>query len=179
MKKIAIIVWSLRKESWSKKLAQEIVKMSSNKIDMKIIEIWKLEFYNEDLEINLPKSWEDFRNNMKEMDGFLFITPEYNRSIPWVIKNAIDVWSRPYWQSIWTSKPWAVISLTMWWLWGFWANHILRQSMVFLDVYMMQQPEIYLSEIQNSFDENWNLTERTQKYIQNFLDSFENWINKF
>lgn len=179
MKQIAIIIWSLREKSWSKKLAKEIIKLSSGKINMKIIDIWELNFYNEDLEEKLPESWEKFRKEVKEVDGFLFITPEYNRSIPWVLKNAIDVWSRPYWKSVWQWKPWAVISITMWWFWWFWANHILRQSMVFLDVYLMQQPEMYLSKIQESFDENWNLTLRSKEYLENFIDLFYNWINKF
>lgn len=91
MKQIAIIIWSLREKSWSKKLAKEIIKLSSDKINMKIIDIWELNFYNEDLEEKLPESWEKFRKEVKEVDGFLFITPEYNRSIPWVLKNAIDV----------------------------------------------------------------------------------------
>src|SRR5690606_18711571 len=111
-----------------------------------IIEIGDLPFYNEDLEsTDTPASWLVFRDQIKNSDGVLFLTPEYNRSISGVLKNAIDVGSRPYSKSVWAGKAGAVVSVSPGSYGAFGANHILRQSMVCLDVHMMQQPEAYIN----------------------------------
>jgi chromate reductase len=112
-------------------------------------------------------------------DGFLFVTPEYNRSIPSVLKNAIDVGSRPYGQSVWGGKPGAVISVSPGAIGGFGANHHLRQSLVFLDVPAMQQPEAYIGGAAQLFDAHGNITnETTREFLIKFMDAFAAWVAK-
>ena len=179
-KKISILVGSLRKGSFNKKIANEVMKIASQNLDLEMLEIGQLAYYNEDLDQgNPPHEWVQFRNKIKNSDGFLFFTPEYNRSIPAVLKNAIDVASRPYGQNSWAGKPGAVVSVSISALGAFGANHHLRQAMVFVDVPMMQQPEAYIGNAQKLFDESGNLVEATQKFLQNFIDAYENWVNRF
>jgi chromate reductase len=116
---------------------------------------------------------------VKSFDGFLFVTPEYNRSVPGVLKNALDVGSRPHGQSVWGGKPGAVISVSPGAIGGFGANHHLRQSLVFLDVPAMQQPEAYIGGAAQLFDANGNITnETTREFLIKFIDSFAAWVAK-
>ena len=177
MKKIGVIIGSLRKESYNKRLAESFIKLAPKSLSFEIIEIGNLPLYNEDLEhSNLPTAWADFRNEIKHLDGVLFFTPEYNRSIPGALKNAIDVGSRPSGQSVWTGKPGGVISASTGRLSAFGANHVLRQSMVFLDVPMMQQPEAYIGDAKNLFDKDGNLDERTTQFLNRFGEAFAKWV---
>lgn len=181
-KKIGIIIGSLRKESFSKKLGQEIIKMSPEGYDFNIVSIDDLPLYNQDFDDfgKAPESYKRFRNEVKNLDGFIFITPEYNRSVPAVLKNALDVGSRPYGQSVWSGKPGAVISNSPGNLSAFGANHHLRQSLVFLNVFTMQQPEVYLSNIAQQFDDEGNLNNKnTKDFLQNVVTEFKNWCEKF
>jgi len=146
-KKIAVIVGSLRKESMNRKIAQELVALAPPSLSFEFVEIGELPLYNQDLEEHgavAPAAWTTFRDKMKGFDGVLFFTPEYNRSIPAPLKNAIDVGSRPYGASIWGGKPAGIVSVSPGAIGGFGANHALRQCMVFLDMPMMQQPEAYI-----------------------------------
>src|SRR5690606_10253818 len=137
-KKISVLIGSLRKDSLNKKIANELIKLAPTGLDFEILEIGHLVHYNEDLDgENPPQEWTDFRNKIKSSDGFLFLTPEYNRSVPSVLKNAIDIGSRPYGKNNWGGRPGAVISVSMSALGAFGANHTLRQSMVFVDVLLM------------------------------------------
>ncbi|WP_417431747.1 NADPH-dependent FMN reductase [Halpernia sp.] len=179
-KKIAVLVGSLRKESFNKKIANELIRLASQTLEMKIVEIGDLPFYNEDLEENCPEKWTDFREKIKNSDAVLFVSPEYNRTIPGVLKNAIDVASRPGGKSVWKGKPGAVITASPSGIGGFGSNHNIRQAVVFLDIPMMQQPEMYLGKINESFEDNGKtVNERTQKILQKFLDAYETWINRF
>ena len=179
-KKISVLVGSLRKDSFNKKIATEVMNLASANLELEILEIGQLEYYNEDLDHgNPPQSWVQFRNKIKSSDGFLFFTPEYNRGLPAVLKNAIDVASRPYGQNSWAGKPGAVVSVSISALGAFGANHILRQTMVFVDVPMMQQPEAYIGTAQSLFDEAGNLVKDTKTFLQNFINAYENWVNKF
>lgn len=179
-KKISIIVGSLREGSFNKKFANQALKNTPSSLEFEIVEIGNLPYYNEDLDHgNPPKEWSEFRDKIKNSDGFLFFTPEYNRSMPAVLKNALDVASRPYGQNSWAAKPGAVVSVSISSLGAFGASHHLRQSMVFLDVYMMQQPEAYIGGASGLFDQDGNLTQDTQKFFQSFLESFEKWVHKF
>ena len=126
--KIAVIIGSLRKESWSKKVAQQLKRLAPEFLQMELIEIGDLSLYNEDSEEHAPQSWRDFRSKIQACDGVVFVTPEYNRSLPGGMKNAIDVGSRPYTENIWSGKPAGVISISQGLLGGFGANHSLRQS---------------------------------------------------
>lgn len=182
VKKIAVIVGSLRKESWNRKLAKQLMSSAPSSLKMEIVEISQLPLYNQDPDDSGQphKEWVDFREQMKQFDGFLFVTPEYNRSIPAPLKNAIDVGSRPYGKSIWGGKPGAVISSSPGAIGGFGSNQHLRQTFVFLNIFCMQQPEAYISHVDTLFDENNNIkNEDTRKFIHQYLDAFANWINKF
>lgn len=181
MTKIGILVGSLRKESFSKKIAQNVAEMFPEGIETEFIKIDDLPFYNEDIDdgTNIPESYTIFRNTMKEVDAVLFVTPEYNRSIPAVLKNALDVGSRPYGQSIWDGKPAAIISQSPSNLSGFGANHHLRQPLVFLNMPVMQQPEIYLANVAELLDDNGKINNQdTVQFLQSAMDAFVDMINK-
>lgn len=179
-KKIAVLVGSLRKESFNRKLANEIIAMAPDTLEMELLEIGQLVHYNEDLDTNPPAEWVEFRKKIKEADGYLFFTPEYNRSISGVLKNAIDVASRPYGQNNWGGKPGAIVSSSISLLGGEAANHVLRQPMVFVNVYMMQQPEAYIGNTMSLFGEDGKLLkDDTRTFLQNYLQAFEAWVLKF
>lgn len=156
---IAVIVGSLRKASLSRKVAEALIELAPPGLKLNIVEIGDLPFYNEDVEADGPPSaWVRFRDEVRPADGVIFVTPEYNRGLPGVIKNAIDVGSRPYGSSVFTGKPAAVISQSPGALGGFGANHQLRQSLVFLDMPVLQQPEAYFTHSGGLFDETGKLT---------------------
>jgi len=179
-KKISVLVGSLRKDSFNKKIATEVIKIAPPNLELEMLEIGQLGYYNEDLDQgNPPQEWVQFRNKIKKSDGVLFFTPEYNRSIPAVLKNAIDVASRPYGQNNWAGKPGAIVSVSISALGAFGANHLLRQSMVFIDVPIMQQPEAYIGNAQSLFDKSGNLVEDTRNFLKTFIDAYEKWVNKF
>lgn len=179
-KKIAVLVGSLREGSYNRKLALDAIKMQPDALDMEIVEIGNLVHYNEDLDENPPAEWVEFRKKIKEADGYLFFTPEYNRSISGVLKNAIDVGSRPYGRNNWGGKPGAVVSSSISALGGLGANHALRQPMVFVDVYMMQQPEAYIGNTMTLFnDQDEIASPETRKFLDDWLKAFEAWVLKF
>lgn len=175
---ISVIVGSLRKESFNRKIARELMRLAPDSLEMEIIKIGSLPHYNQDLDENPPAEWETFRNKVQSANGVLFVTPEYNRSIPGVLKNAIDVGSRPYGESVWEGKAGAVVSVTPGAVGAFGANHILRQSMVFLDVPMMQQPEAYISNVAELLDENDRLVEDTEAFMKQFMNAYAQWVDK-
>ena len=143
------------------------------------IEIGALPLYNADLEANPPPEWSAFRERIRPMAALLFVTPEYNRSVPGVLKNAIDVGSRPYGKSVWSGKPGAVVTAVGGAIGGFGANHHLRQSMVFLNVPMMQQPEAYVGGADKLFDASGKLVvDATREFFTKFLQAFEAWIER-
>jgi chromate reductase len=158
-KHIGIIIGSLRKDSFNRKLAQNIQKLITGDAEASIIEIGGLELYNQDYDDfdQAPQSYKAFRKTMQSVDAVIFITPEYNRSIPAVIKNALDVGSRPYGKSVWDGKPALVISSSPGAFGGFGANHQLRQSLVFLNMPTVQQPEMYLHHVNECFDAEGNI----------------------
>ncbi|MEA0552866.1 NAD(P)H-dependent oxidoreductase [Lysinibacillus irui] len=181
MIKVGILVGSLRKESFSKKLAIHVASLFPEGYKTEFVEIGNLPFYNQDFddEDNAPSEYTAFRNKMKEIGAVLFVTPEYNRSIPAVIKNALDVGSRPYGANVWDGKPAAIISQSPGRLSGFGANHHLRQPLVFLNMPILQQPEAYIGNVADLLDENGNVKdERTVKFLQTFIDAFVDLIKK-
>lgn len=121
-----------------------------------------------------------FRNTIKGLDAVLFVTPEYNRSVPGVLKNALDVGSRPYGESVWNGKPAAIISQSISNLSGFGANHHLRQTLAFLNMPVVQQPEVYIANAQDLIDENGKINnEETIQFLQGFVDTFVDLIKKY
>jgi chromate reductase len=176
-KKIAVIVGSLRKDSFNRKMANNLLKLAPDNLKLEIVEIGDLPMYNQDLDENPPAAWSRFRETIKGYDGVLFVTPEYNRSVPAVLKNAIDVGSRPYGKSAWAKKPAAVMSVSPGAMGGFGANHHLRQSLVFLDMPAMTQPEAYIGGASKLFDEKGDLSvDGTKSFVTTFLNSFGAWV---
>lgn len=175
--KIAVIVGSLRKESFNLKTAKALIKLAPETLSFEIINIANLPMFNQDLETTPPNEWVNFRKQIVDADGLLFLTPEYNRSVPGVLKNAIDVASRPYGHNTWDGKPAAIVSVSTGNISGFGANHHLRQSLVFVNVHTMAQPEAYIGGAASLFDEKGELTnDSTKKFLKSFMTSFGNWI---
>jgi chromate reductase, NAD(P)H dehydrogenase (quinone) len=175
---VAVFVGSLRKDSFNRKIANELIALAPPSLSLEIVEIGQLSFFNQDLEATPPKDWVDFRARVAKADAALFVTPEYNRSVPAVLKNAIDVASRPYGQSVWNGKPAAVISVSVGAISGFGANHHLRQSLTFLNMPTLQQPEAYIGNASTLFDEAGKLKDATRDFLKAFLDAFAAWIEK-
>jgi chromate reductase len=173
-----VLVGSLRKASFNRMLANVLISLAPSSLKLDIVEIGHLPLYNEDLETAAPPApWIAFRQRVKAADAVLFVTPEYNRSVPAALKNALDVGSRPYGSSIWDRKPGAVVSSSPGAIGGFGANHHLRQSLVFLNVPTIQQPEAYLGHADKLFDEHGKLVnDGTRKFLQEFLQTFANWV---
>lgn len=177
---IAVLVGSLRKDSFNRRIAQILADLAPDRLKLEIVEIGDLPHYNQDLDPDdAPVAWRAFRDRVRPADGVLFVTPEYNRSVPGVLKNAIDVGSRPYGQSVFAKKPGAIASATPGPLGAFGANHHLRQSCVFLDIPLMQQPECYLSNVGDWFDENGQVkSDRTVKFLTGFITAYADWVEK-
>lgn len=177
---IAVLVGSLRKGSYNRQVAHALIQLAQPALQLRILEIGELPLYNEDLEgkdVTPPQPWSDFRDALRPMHGVIFVTPEYNRGLPAVLKNAIDVGSRPYGASAWSGKPAAVISASPGAMGGFGANHQLRQSLVFLDMPPLQQPECYLSHINQAFDAGGQLSDdRLRGLLSKLLLTFEHWV---
>ncbi len=179
-KKIGIFVGSLREASYSKKIAEAVIEMAPEGFEFKIIEIGQLPLYNQDYDDHnkVPGSYTPFRETVKALDGVIFITPEYNRSVPAVLKNALDVGSRPYGQNAWDNKPGAVFSSSPGQISGFGANHHLRQSLVFLNIPVMQQPEVYIASIQKEIDDNGKLSDKTREFLEKAVTAYIDWFQR-
>jgi chromate reductase len=176
---VAVLVGSLRKESLNHKMAQALIAAAPPSLKLEPVEIGALPLYNQDLEHAPPEAWVSFRQHVGRCNALLFVTPEYNRSVPGALKNAIDVGSRPYGKSVWGGKPGAVMSVSPGAIGGFGANHHLRQSMVFLDVPMLQQPEAYIGGADKLFDAQGALTNPgTKEFVGKFLAAFERWVER-
>ena len=182
MTKIGILVGSLRKESFSKKIAANVAALFPEGYETEFIELGILPFYNQDNdnENNVLADYTTFRNTIKELDAVLFVTPEYNRTVPAVLTNALDIGSRPYGASVWNGKPAAIISQSPGNLGGFGANHHLRQMLVCLNMPVVQQPEAYLGNTATLLDENGKVTnEGTVQFLQSFVDTFVDLIKRY
>jgi len=177
-RRIAVIVGSLRKDSLNRKMALAAGELAPETLDLEIVEIGALPHYNADLDEGTPPDgWLTFRQQIRSAQGVLFVTPEFNRSVPGALKNAIDVGSRPYGQSAWAGKPCGVISVSPGALGGFGANHHLRQSLVFLDMPTMQQPEAYIGGAADLFDDQGRLTSAsTREFVSKYMQAFARWV---
>lgn len=178
MKKVAVLLGSLRAQSFSRSLVHALVPMAPQSLSLDIVEIGDMPFYNPDLEgDSAPEAWKRFRQSILAADALLFVTPEYNRSVPAVLKNAIDVGSRPYGKSVWQGKPGAVITISPGRLGGFGANHHLRQSLMCLDVATMATPEAYIADIAACLDGKGGFADAgTQAFLQDYLQRFAAWV---
>jgi chromate reductase len=174
---VAVIVGSLRKGSFNRMTAKALAGLAPPELRLEIVEIRDLPLYDQDLDEAPPAPWLAFKERIKRADAVLFVTPEYNRSVPGVLKNALDVGSRPYGQSAWAGKPCAVVSVSPGAVGGFGANHHLRQSLVFLDMPCLQQPEAYIGGAAKLFDADEKLTnESTREFLAKFVAAFAAWI---
>jgi chromate reductase, NAD(P)H dehydrogenase (quinone) len=175
---VCVLVGSLRKASLNGILANALMSLAPPSMKLEKVGIGQLPFFNQDLETAAtPEQWTAFRQSVKAADAVLFVTPEYNRSVPAVLKNALDVGSRPYGSSVWDRKPGAIVSGSPSAIGAFGANHHLRQSLVFLNVPTMQQPEAYVGHADKLFDEQGKLVnDGTRKFLQGFMQAFSNWV---
>lgn len=177
---VTVFVGSLRKDSITRKVANALVTVAPATFALEIVPIGDLPLYNQDDETPTPPAaWVRFRERVRRCDAVIFTTPEYNRSVPGVLKNAIDVGSRPHGKSAWSKKPAAVVSVSPGALSGFGAHHHLRQMLVFLDMPTLQQPEMYIGNAAALFDAQGKLTnDGTRDFLAKFMTAFEAWIGK-
>ena len=176
---VVALVGSLRRDSLTRRLTRGLSAVAPASLRLEIVPIGELPLYNQDLEEKPPQAWVDFRDRVRRADAVLFATPEYNRSVPGVLKNALDVGSRPHGRSVWNNKPAAVISSSPGAIGAFGANHHLRQSLVYLNMPTLGQPEAYLGGIDKAVDENGQFTkDEMRKFCANFMSEFERWINR-
>jgi chromate reductase len=175
---VAVLVGSLRRESWNKKAAKAMVELAPKHVQFSFLQIGDLPPYNQDAEgAHAPELWTMFRAQVRDADAVLFATPEYNRSVPGVLKNAIDIGSRPPGANAFAKKPGAVMSASTGAIGGFGASHHLRQMAVFLDIPMLQQPEVYLGHADKLFDAQGVLVnEDVRKLLEKFGKAFVAWI---
>ena len=179
-KKVALIVGSLRKESFNRKVANEFIRLAPENLKLEIVEIKELSFFNEDIENNPPQEWTDYKKKLENADAFIFVSPEYNRTIPGVLKNAMEIGARPPKENSWKGKPGAVVTVSPGLIGGLGANQTIREAAVSLNIPMMQQPEAYIGQIKDKLMEDAvTVNEKTEKFMKTFLEAFEIWINRF
>ncbi len=177
-KKVAVVVGSLRKGSFSRLVAKTCAEVAPDSLSFEFIDIGKVSLYNQDQDTdNPPASWKELRDAIRPCDAVLFFTPEYNRGLPGVLKNAVDIASRPYGKSAWDAKPCAVVSVSPGAMGAFGANHHLRQSLVFLNMPAMPQPEAYVGNAAKMFDEGGKMTnDATREFLTKFMAAYAIWV---
>ena len=176
---VAVLVGSLRKDSFNRKMAKALPQLAPPSLHLEIVEIGNLPLYNQDDDADPPANSAAFKSRIQRADAVIFVTPEYNRSVPGVLKNAIDIASRPYGKSAWSGKPAAVVTVSPGAIGAFGANHHLRQSLVFLDMPALQQPEAYIGGAAELFDAQGQLTKASaREFMKKFLAAFAQWIER-
>lgn len=179
--RVGVIVGSLRKGAHTRMLARALPELTPPSLQLVDISIGELPLYNYDLETKTPPpAWTAFRTAVKSTNAILFVTPEYNRSMPGAVKNAMDVGSRPWGDSAWSGKPAGVISLTPGALGAMAANHHLRQVLMAVNLAAMPYPEAYIPGAEKLFDESGRLTsDSTRTFLQEFMEAFATWVARF
>src|SRR5579871_6828723 len=176
---IVVIVGSLRKESFSLKIAHALAKLAPPSLKLDVTTLNGISFFNQDLEANPPADWLAFREKIQKADGVIFVTPEYNRAIPGVLKNAIDVGSRPYGKSSFLGKPTGIVSNSPGPLGGVNAAKSLQNILPGISGPIMGQPEIYLNGVGDGFNEKGELIkESLQAVLKQYLDAYAAWVDK-
>lgn len=177
--KVAVLVGSLRKESFNRKLAKAVEQLAPSGFSFDHVRIDNLPLYNQDFDSEYPPVCQQLKAQIKAADALLFVTPEYNRSVPGVLKNAIDIASRPYGKSAWDAKPAAIVSVSPGAIGAFGANHHLRQSLVFLNMPTMTQPEAYVGQAATLVDDKGDFAKpETREFLGKFLAAFARWIER-
>jgi chromate reductase len=179
--KIAIVVGSLRRDSFNRRIARSLCAFAGERLKCDIVEVGDLPLYNQDYDgsADEPEAYRRFRDEIRAADGILFVTPEYNRGVPGVLKNAVDVGSRPYGHSVWNQKPAAIVSASPGGIGGFGANHQLRQACVFLNMPVMQHPEAYLGHVNDdSFDADGLVKDgQLKELVVGLAKSYADWVH--
>jgi chromate reductase len=175
---IAVVVGSLRHDSFNRKLVNAVAKLAPTEFLFKHVEIGDLPLYNQDDDANQAESVKRLKNEIKSAQGVLFVTPEYNRSIPGVLKNAIDHASRPYGQSAWASKPAGVLGVSPGATGTAMAQQHLRNILATLDMPTLGQPEAFIQVKNGLFDEVGNIGAGSRKFLQNWMDQYVAWVKK-
>jgi len=175
---IAVIVGSLRRDSFNRKLANAIVKLAPLEFSFQQVQIGDLPLYNQDDDANPSESVKRLKRDLSAAQGFLFVTTEYNRSIAGVLKNAIDLASRPYGQSAWAGKPAGILGVSAGAIGTAMAQQHLRNVLAYLDVPTLGQPEAYIQAKEGLFDEAGNLDADRKKFLQGWMDSYVAWVKK-
>ena len=175
---IAVIVGSLRQDSFNRKLAGAIVKLAPPEFSFSQVQIGGLPLYNQDDDMNQAEPVKRLKNAIKEAQGLLFVTPEYNRSIPGVLKNAIDHASRPYGQNVWTGKPAGIVGVSIGVIGTAAAQQHLRNVLAFLDAPTLGQPEVFIQAKDGLFDETGNIGAGSKVFLQNWMDRYVAWVKK-
>jgi len=175
---IAVVVGSLRKESLNRKLANAVAKLAPPEFSFTHVEIGTLPLYNQDDDANQAESVKRLKAVILASQGLLFVTPEYNRSIPGVLKNAIDHASRPYGQSAWTGKPAGVLGVSGGPIGTALAQQHLRNILAHLDVLTLGQPEAFIQAKEGLFDETGNIGPASRKFLQSWMDRYVAWVGK-
>ena len=175
---IAVVIGSLRKDSFNLKLANAIVKLAPPEFSFQQVQIGDLPLYNQDEDANQAESVKRFKSEIKSAQGILFVTPEYNRSIPGVLKNAIDHASRPYGQNAWAGKPAGVIGVSIGVIGTAMAQQHLRNVLAFLDVPTLSQPEAFIHAKDGLFDESGNIGADSKQFLQSWMDKYVVWVKK-
>lgn len=180
MTKFAVVVGSTRKNSYSHGVAEAIVAGLPEEAEVTFLNIAELPLYNQDFDEESPEVYTQFRATVAAQDAFIFVTPEHNRSISAALKNALDVASRPWGQNVWQGKPALVASQSISGISGVLAHHILRQSLVFLDMPTMQQPELYIGNVANLADETGQISNAdTKAFLANAGNQFADFAQHF
>jgi chromate reductase len=176
---ISVLVGSLRQKSWSRQLAHALAKLAPPGLNFSYPELGELPHYNEDLEAAPPAAFVRFRAAIQASHGVLFVTPEFNRGVPGVLKNAIDVGSRPWGKSVWSGKPAAVVSVSPGAIGAFGAHHQLRQVLVAVNLVTMPHPEAYIGNVTTLFDASGELADpQRQQFLSGFMQAFKTWIEQ-
>ena len=170
---VVVLVGSLRKESFTLKIANALAKLAPDSVKLNVVTLHDISFFNQDLEATPPADWLAFREKLQKSNGVLFVTPEYNRSIPGVLKNAIDVGSRPYGKSSFNGKPVGIVSNSPGPLGGVSAAKHLQNILPGISGPILQQPEIYLNGVGDAFDDKGELIkESLQKVLKQYIDAY-------
>ena len=173
---IAVIVGSLRKDSFNRKLARALAKLAPPDFSFQLVRIDDLPLYNQDDDARPAEAVKRLKAQIAAAHGVLFITPEYNRSIPGVLKNAIDHASRPYGQSAWSGKPAGVLGVSLGAIGTAVAQQHLRAILAYLDVPTLGQPEVFLQLTDELFDASGNLGAASRSFLQGWMDRYADWV---
>lgn len=175
---IAVVVGSLRRDSFNRKLAHALTKLAPPEFSFKLVEIGDLPLYNQDDDGSPAETVKRLKSEISAAQGLLFFTPEYNRSIPGVLKNALDHASRPYGQSVWKGKPAGVIGVSVGAIGTALAQQHLRNILAYLDVPTLGQPEAFIQAKDGLFDAEGNVGEASKQFLQGWVDQYVAWVKR-